>query len=277
MTKQRLSALSVSPCESVLPSPHCSILADVDRSASFTASRLTVRAEIPSPPRTAWRVIPTGSCHRPWRSVDRRFRDRHQREQRAERRRHVQGRHRRDELPDRHLPTWILRRPGRTEGRVAPAFGAASAGAAGLRDGCHDRVWTTAAPGRPRPRGAPPERFPESTWRNSCAPTRASPVPARATWSSSSATTPGTRTCCSRRPTRRGRRTTSLAARVCTAPIRWGRPGAVVQYGIELLLHDARGEGQLQPSVRHARPRSERWVLETEYPMVRWLEATATT
>ena len=102
-----------------------------------------------------------------------------------------------------------------------------------------------AVPGRPR--------SPASTSPSCTAPT---PHGARATSSSSSATTPATRTCCSRPRTRRGRRTTATAATACTRARPAGR-AYKVSYNRPF-------------TTREHTP--EDCVFNAEYPMVRWLE-----
>ena len=170
----------------------------------------------------------------------------------------LQDRHARDRLSARHLPDGLLRRRGRAQGRDDPAVRVAAADAAGLPDRRGDR------PRRLRQLGGvgvvdgaarPPRRA--STSRSSCAMTPAGPS-RRATSSSSCATTRASPICCSRRPTRRGRRTTGTAATACTS----GSPAG------------PRLQGQLQPSVHDARSRLPKtFVFNAEYPMVRWLEA----
>ena len=72
-----------------------------------------------------------------------------------------------------------------------------------------------------------------------------------------------TPTCCSRPRTRPGRPTTSTAATASTPAARPTGP---------------RLQGELQPPVHDARRRrAEDWLFNAEYPMVRWLEPTATT
>ena len=86
------------------------------------------------------------------------------------------------------------------------------------------------------------------------------PTPAaRATSSSSCATTRHTPTCCSRRPTRPGRPTTSYGGN--SLYIGGRRPGAPTRSATTGRSPRARHDG------------AEDWVFNAEYPMVRWLEA----
>ena len=168
----------------------------------------------------------------------------------------LQGRHRRQRLPHRHLPARLLRRQRRAEGRDGHAARRAAADPAGLPHRRRRPASSTAATGPCRPRG------------------RSRPTPSRASTSPSSYARRHRRRQPHRlrRPRRReplrrplpdlGHDLAGLQQLRRQQPLRRrARPGRGLQ-------------GQLQPPVHHARRRRRRTSLfDAEYPMVRWLEA----
>ncbi len=165
-----------------------------------------------------------------------------------------------DRLPPRHLPDGLLRRRRRAQGRRRSshrrAFPRISRPAS---NDAADRPGRLRQLGRVGVLGRAGGRRLRHLLREARA--RGRDRRRRATSSSSSATTTATRTCSSRPPTRPGRPTTSTAATAST-PAR--RPAGPTRSATTARSPPA------------ARPRRTR-LFNAEYPMVRWLERTATT
>ena len=160
----------------------------------------------PGNPPSEWDVSGGGRPQHPG------LRHRHQRRPGPDR--PLQGRHRRDRLPPRHLPDGLLRRRRRPQGRDGPALGEPAADPAGLPRRRDHRAGRLRQLGGVGLLGGPGRRRLGHLLRQA-RPRRTGP-PRRATSSSSSATTTATRTSCSRPPTRPGRPTTSTAATAST-------------------------------------------------------------
>ena len=171
----------------------------------------------------------------------------------------VQDQHADTSLPDRHLPDGLVRRRRRPQGR-AGITGFPAADPAGVPDRRHRRrASSTAATGRVSASWPIPADAVSGVYFAHLV--RTDGRPARATSSSSSATTPRPRTSTTRRPTPRGRPTTHYGG---NSLYTGGCPGA----------NPPRLQGQLQParSRRAGSASGQDWVFNAEYPMVRWLE-----